>query len=723
MSEAYKIDGAYLSHPLRPLEEEEIRSIVSREIEDAIGGLGSEISEERRKAIQFYYGKPFGNEIEGRSSVVLTDVTDTVEWSMPNLMLMLADSHTLARYHATKPEEEAQAEQATAYINHVFLNECGGWELLYEWFKTGLIEKNGFMTAFVEEKVEPRVDTYVGLDEEQMGMILSEEGIEPIQHTGPYPEEMGVDPATGQPMIVELHDLKVRVRRVDRRIRVHGIPPEECLTARRMIDFNEQIPFIAWRRKVTVSDLIAMGYDPDTVASLPSDDTPEYEQARVERLSEDETFPTTTAERADAASREIWMTVCQIRIDQDGDGYAELRKITVIGESSITILDNQEINWNEFAYLCPIPMPHKFYGMSVADLVMDLQVIRSTLLRQSLDNLYLTNNSRVSVVEGRANLDDLMVSRPGGIVRVREQGAVAPLAVAPLGPMAMNMLEFLEGVKENRTGITRYNQGLDSSSLNKTATGVTRIMNASYARLQLIAKCYAEIGMRQLFRLLLRLMVEGGFRKRVVKLRGEWVTVDPSTWNADMNVSVEVGLGVGQAAERVANLGQILELQGALHERGFGGYLVDENHVYNAVSDMADAIAITGGSPDRYFADPKEKGPPPPPPPDPAMVKEQNQSQDRQVARQLEQAELQRHQQADTMMAQFRVQEHTERLALEREKMALDQQMAEAELESKERLKQAEIESNERIELERARAQRAASEAAAKSRSTNDADD
>jgi hypothetical protein len=698
------IPPGYDSRPVRPLTHDEIKGVLSREIDDALGGLGSELSEERRRALQFYYGKPFGNEQEGRSSVVLTDVTDTIEWSMPNLMLMLADSHIIARFHPTKPEEEEAADQATEYINHVFLNECRGWELLYEWFKTGLLEKNGFVKVYVEERVEPKVDTYYGLDEEQVGLVLSEEGTEAIEHTA------RVESIDGVPM--ELYDLKVRTRRPERRIRIDGIPPEECLTARRLIDFDDEVPFMAHRKKVTVSQLIAQGYDADTVAALPSDDTPEYEQARVERLSEDETFPVTTAERADAASREIWLTECYIRIDEDGDGYAELRKITVVGENALTILDDEIINWNPFAYLCPIPMPHKFYGLSVADLVMDLQLIRSTLLRQTLDNLYLTNNSRVAVVEGRVNLDDLMVSRPGGIVRVREQGAVEPLAVQPHGPMAMNMLEFLEGVKENRTGITRYNQGLDSSSLNKTATGVTRIMNASYARLQLVAKVYAEVGMKQLFRLLLRSMVEGGMRKRVVKLRGEWVTVDPSTWNADMNVQVEVGLGVGQAAERVDNIQRVLEIQGALHERGFGGYMVEPQHVYNAVSDLTDAIAVTGGPPDRYFSDPRKKGPPPPEPPDPEMVKEQNQQQDRQVARQLEQGELARHQSADAELANFRKLELEEKMALERDKLAQEKEIALAELESK-----------ERIEREKIKAQKAAAEAAArKERSDGDSE-
>jgi hypothetical protein len=311
-----------------------------------------------------------------------------------------------------------------------------------------------------------------------------------------------------------------------------------------------------------------------------------------------------------------------------------------------------------------------------------------------------------------------MVSRPGGIVRVRSPDAVTPLAVQPLGPMAMNMMEFLEGVKESRTGITRYNQGLDSSSLNKTATGVTRVMNASYARLQSIAKIYSQTGMKRLGKLLLRLFVEGGFKERVVKLRGKWVRVDPSTWNADMSVTVEVGMGVGQAAERMSNLAQILELQGALHERGLGGYMVEPQHVYNAVADMTRAVGIAGGAPDRYFANPMEKGPPPPPEPTPEEIREQNQNQDRMTARQLEAQEVERHATADKEIAEFRHIELANQINLEEQKLALEERLEMAKLQSAEARAMAEIDSKERIEIEKAYA--AAEDTARAKESTDD---
>lgn len=682
------------SRPARPLTEEEIKGVIAQEISNALGSLGSEISEERRRAIQFYYGRPMGNEIEGRSSVVLTDVTDTIEWTMPALMRMFTSGTVVVRYMGKKEEDDEGARQATDYINHVFLNELDGFSILYEWFKTALLEKNGFTKAYVEERREPRIDTYQGIDEEQLAGLLSEEGVEPVA-LDEYEETMWSDEAGG-PITAKFYDVRLRVWRSDKRIKVDGVPPEEFLNARRMIELDQYAPFTAHRKKVTVSDLIAMGYDPEVVMDLPSDDMPEYTQGRTERLSEDETFPVTTAERADAASREIWLTECYIRIDEDGDGYAELRRIIVVGEQSITILSDEEINWMPFASLCPIPVPHKFIGLSVADLVMDLQVIRSTLLRQMLDNLYLTNNTRVAVVEGNVQVDDLLVSRPGGIVRQSAPGMIEPLNVQPLGPMAYNTLEFLEAVRENRTGITRYNQGLDASSLNQTASGINSIMNAAQARVELIARIFSQTGLKQLFRLLLRLYVEGGFRQQTMRLNDKWVQVDPATWNADMDVEIEVGLGVGQSQERVGFLGQMLQVQAGMVERGLG-YMVPPEKIYNAVSKLTEAMGFR--RPDAFVADPKTLQPPEPPP-DPQMIENQQEFEIEKLKLQLKQGELENETAKDGAIADFRVQELQETMILEREK-----------IESNERIAAAEIESKERIERTKAEAQKEAAKA------------
>lgn len=603
--------------PAEPLTPDQVKAVVEIEIQDALGGFSSEVAEQRRKAIDYYYGKPFGNEQEGRSQVILTDVKDTIEWIMPSLIRIFLGGTHVVRYAPCGPGDEDFAEQATDYVNYLFLNKMPGFQILYDWMKTGLLEKNGIVKSYYETKVVPRKFTYRGLDEEQAFLLTMEEGVEV---TGSREYERNIEGG-----VETVYDLEVRRMDEQGEIRVVGVPPEEFLIARRAIYLDDETPFSAHRVKRTASDLIAMGFDPETVYNLPSDDLPEYTVGRTARLAEDETFPVTTAERADPASRDIWTIECAIKIDEDGDGYSELRSILAVGEQAITVLDDVEINQNPFSSICPVPMPHKFFGESLADLVMDLQVIRSTLLRQMLDNLYLINNSRYEVVVDMVEIDDLLTSRPGGIVRVEQQGSVTPLVTSPLGPMAFNMLEYLEQVRETRTGSSRLNQGQDTSiHPQTTATVGSKLMEAANARIELIARIFANSGMKDLFQKILRLVIENDEKEKVIRLRNEWVTVNPSHWNPDMHVEVQVGLGVGQAAERVAQLFQILELQAGMHERGLGNYLVEPEHVFNAADQVTNAMGFK--VPGMFFADPKGKEPPEPEP-DPKLIELQAKQQ------------------------------------------------------------------------------------------------
>ena len=674
------------SRDITPLTEGEIKSIIQREIEDSLGGLGSQVSEERRKALRFYYGRDFGNEVEGRSKVILTDVADTIEWIMPSLMRMFTGGQITARYIARRPDQEEAAEQATEYINKVFRDEQRGFQVLHDWFKDALLEKNGIVKTYYEERLEPKLETYRGLTQEGVGMLLQDGRLEPIAFEETQ-KNIGTDPQTGQPAMGQFFDLVVRQRISVGEIKIDLVPPEEFLIARRTIELNDRTAFTAHRKKVTVSDLIAFGYPRDIVENLPSDDTPEYSQGRTERLSEDETFPVTTAERTDPASREVWTTECYLRIDEDGDGYAELRKVTVVGEQSITILDDEEINWQPFSSLTPIPMPHKFFGLSIADQVSDLQLIRSTLLRQMLDNMYLVNNGRYEVVEGAVEIDDLLTSRPGGVVRVTAPGMVNPLPTTPFNQSVYTLMDFLENVRQMRTGAGMQNQGLDASTFrNQTATGVSQVMSAAYARVEMIARVFAETGVKDLFKKLLRVMIESPVKDRVIKLRGKWVDVDPSLWNADMDVEVQVGLGVGQAGERINYLMQMLQVQEQAVIAGLSNVVTPDN-IYRSGLMMAESMQLP--NPELYFTDPNGKAPPPPSPDGKDQVKmaeTKRRSEDNAKQLALDANKLQVEMAAAKAMAEFRVYEMKEKMELERERIRSNEKIALAQIKGQEKI-------------------------------------
>lgn len=678
------------SRELVPLNEQEIKSVVSHEIEDALGGLGSQVSEERRKALRYYYGRDFGNEVEGRSKVILTDVADTIEWIMPSLMRMFTGGQITAKFIPRSLEDEAGAEQATEYINKVFFDEQRGFQVLHDWFKDALLEKNGITKAYCEERFEPKVETYKGLTQQGLMMLLEDGDLEPLAFAERKQPLMQKDPQTGEKVPTQLFDIQVRRVTPTVEIKIDLVPPEEFLIARRTIELNDRTPFTAHRKKMTVSDLIALGYARDIVENLPSDDTPEYSQGRTERLSEDETFPVTTAERTDPASREIWVTECYLRIDEDGDGYAELRKITVVGEQAITLLDDHEINWQPFSSLTPIPMPHKFFGLSIADQVSDLQLIRSTLLRQMLDNMYLVNNGRYEVVEGAVEIDDLLTSRPGGVVRVTAPGMVNPLPTTPFNQSVYGLMDFLENVRQMRTGAGMQNQGLDASTFrNQTATGVSQVMSAAYARVEMIARVFAETGVKDLFKKLLKLMVECPVKERIIKLRGEWVEVDPSTWNSDMGVEIQVGLGVGQAGERIGYLMQMLTVHQNAALAGLTNVVTPDN-VYKAGVSMAEAMQLP--NPEQFFTDPKGE-PAPEGTPDGkdqvkmAETKRRSEDNAKQLALDANKLSVEIAQQK--AIAEFRVLEMQELMKLKREEM-----------ESKERVALKQIETQKTIASE-----------------------
>jgi hypothetical protein len=660
---------------LRPLDEDMVAQIVESEISDAETFRGSGIQRDQSEAIEYYYGRPLGNEVKGRSQVVLTDVRDTIEWILPTLMRIFFGGRHVVRYVPQGPEDVEFAKQATDYAQ--FLGRRGncGFLVFHDWFKDALLEKIGAITIYYEDKVRRELERYAELSEDELDELLSEEGVEPVAleetvtteeapepPASPMPMEGGaglpappgmppgapqVDPATGQPMPpgppmmpqepappLEVSQYEAHIRRLkpQGRIRIEGVPQEEFLIASRARRLDDDCPFVGRRTKVTYSDLRGMGFAPELIENLPTDDIHAYSQQSIERREDEQITLNTAYERPDWASREVWLTECFIRIDEDGDGYAELRRILCAGDSGIKILEDDEVSHIPIATLCPVPIPHKFYGLSMADLLKDLQRIRSTLLRQMMDNIYLQNNSRYEVVEGEVEIEDLLTTSPGGVVRVQSPGMVNPLVTQPLGPGAFNLLEYLHGVKEDRTGITRYNQGRDASSLNQTATGLSAIMEAANLRIEMIARIFAETGVTRLYEQLLYVMRENPVKEEVLRIRDEWVPMDPRMWRANLDVEVEVGLGTQQTAVRVDNMMLLYDLQKQVKETD--GRMVTPENVYAVVERIPEAMGFpTQGL---FFTEPDPSEPEPEPDPDPKLLEIEGKSNEAKAKLELE---------------------------------------------------------------------------------------
>ena len=288
-----------------------------------------------------------------------------------------------------------------------------------------------------------------------------------------------------------------------------------------------------------------------------------------------------------------------------------------MGGNESIILDNEEIDYLPFSMVTPIPMPHLFYGMSVADLVMDLQLMKSTVLRQTMDNMYLQNNARHLVIDGQVQLDDLITSRPGGIVRTKGPGAVTPLTTPSFLNEGLAMLEKIDQLKESRTGISRSQMGADPNTIQKshtTATSVNALVNASTQRIELIARIFAETGVKDLFRCIMQLATKYQDQPRIIRLRNQFVEMNPQDWaDKEMDVSIHVGLGTGNTDHRVNLLSQILQIQQMLVKEGGFGRLVDESKIYNTLEKIVVNSGFSSAQP--FFLDPATV--PPPPPKDP----------------------------------------------------------------------------------------------------------
>jgi hypothetical protein len=398
------------------------------------------------------------------------------------------------------------------------------------------------------------------------------------------------------------------------------VPPEEFLIARGATSLDE-VGFVAHRVKRTVSDLIAMGYPRGKVLALEGAGALDFAPERLQRFAE-EGGVLADAAALDPAMRSVSVTECWMRVDADGDGIAELRHVTVAGEGDLVVLENEEADGHPFAALCPNPLPHRFWGLSVADQTLDLQLVKTTLWRGALDSLYLANAPQLGVLDGKVNVEDLLNRRPGGIVRMKEAGALMPIATQPVSAEAFQMIEYLDSVREQRTGVTRYNQGLDADTLNKTATGIRAIQSAAQQRLELIARVFAETGVKRAFKRVLELVSKHQSAPRIVRLRNRWVAMDPRQWSDEMDLTVTVGLGTGNRDQQVLTLLKLLDLDERIValQGGVAGPLVTARNVYNKLVKLVEAAGLK--SAESYYSDPgtAPPAPPGPRPPDPMLA-------------------------------------------------------------------------------------------------------
>lgn len=632
----------------------ELASMLEGYAAQAVGTEWDEIADQQEKAINYYYRRPFGDEQAGQSQVVDGTVAVVIDNALAAVLKPFVSADDVVAFAPRGPEDEDQADQATEYVNYVFNCDNDGFLILHNWFKDALLTKIGIVKSWWEDTSYIRPETTMV---DAMGLMMAREDPE---YAGEQDNGDGTYAASFSRLVK------------DGRVRVEVIPPEEFKVSpfARTI---ETAPYSAHAPKnVTRSDLLEMGFDAGVVEGLPAYTGEGYDSGREDARYQDERYGGADRQLSSVQPSQDLIALNEeyIRVDYDGDGVAELRKVFRVHD---TILLNEEVEESPFSLLCPVPMPHKVYGLSLADQVLDLQRISSVLWRQTLDNLYKSNNPRPVIPEGSersdgSTLDSLADSAPGaaiyeGRVPIRYE------SVDFVADKSFPMLEFVQQQQEERTGVSRAGQGLDTNALKKsgqmTATEMAMIQGGKNARVEMIARIFAETGVKRLFKSILKLVVRHQPKERMIRLRNTWVEVDPRGWNPDMDLQISVGLGVGDKTEQMAQASGVLDTMERVAASPFAA-LVNPEKVYNALKRFYHASGIKNV--DEYLVDPAQM-PEQQEQPDPEMVKVQQ-----EAAR--DAAKLENERQTSAAKVELMREEAAAKLQLQREEAAAQQQLA-----------------------------------------------
>jgi len=587
--------------------DDELRSAVDHEVTESASWTASALAEDRDRNMAYYLGQPMGNEVPGRSQVVSWDVFEVIESALPSLLEPFFAGDNICEFEPAAPGDEEYSEQATDVINHLVKKKNPGFLIFNTWIKDGLLSKVGIVRSWQDGTRVTKREAYTGLTEQQLAMLDNDQRIT-IVTNDPQPDpddltqraqaeqELQNMPPEQQAQVAAmlaqppamLYDVDVVVDSGPRGICIENVEPGSFILSRHAKRMDD-VTAIGELRTYTRSDLVGMGFD----------------RARVEALSDYQAAPdafatsadyTLPADTGEGVNQQLCLFFGFVKVDFDGDGIAEWRRVFMAGND---ILENEEVDDHEYSIWSPILLPHRIIGMALADPVISLQETKTSLVRQYLDSLYLANNPTTFAVNGQVNLDDLLSTRIGKVVRMNQANMAGPLQTTMVASESLQGIELANTMREERIGVTRYSQGLDADSLNKTATGVNKIMSAGEKRLLMMLRIFAETGCKDLCKRLLRLTCEYQDKPATIRLRNTWVEYDPRGWSAEMDVNINVGLGTGNKSETIG----FLNMMGAYFQQAAPLGVVTPENVYQLGKMLLKAGNIQGGE-TRLLTDP-----------------------------------------------------------------------------------------------------------------------
>lgn len=589
------------------MDDERLKALLSQEISASLTYSDTELSQKNAKALEYFRGEMRDTpSADGRSSAVSKDVSDVIGWMLPGIIRVFTASDSMAIYEPEKPGDEEFAKQATDYANYVFMKDNPGYRVMWDATHDSLLLGNGLVKHWWDDKEECEYTEHSGLTEEQIAVMQADQSVEIVAQKEGEPQIIAVPGPTGQMMELPLPTYDVKIKRVTRngRLMVKCI---KKLLLNREATCIEDARFLAHPEDVTKSDLIEMGFDRDLVENLPID---RYSVLREEELARDETSAFVN-NVGDNSMMLVELFECYVKVDVDGDGVAETVRAFYAGAGGAGELLDWEV-WEDdvpFSDIPCEPVPHRWDARSVFDDTADIQRIKTVLTRQFLDNTYWNNNPQTAAEEGSiSNPEALRSPRFGGTVYYKKGSAPPiPLTVPYIGDKALLALQHFDQVREMRTGVSRSTMALDPEALqNQTATAANNTKDAAYSQIELIARNQAELGWKRVFRQILKLIVKHQDRPRTIRLRDTWVEMDPRSWNANMDATINIGLGTGSRDRDMAMLNTILNVQMAMTDRlGAAGFSKEALEMVPKINMTAMKLAESAGikNPDQFYLD------------------------------------------------------------------------------------------------------------------------
>ncbi len=587
------------------LTDRDVVSICEKEITAASGFVHGELSNQRADAMERYLGEPLGNEQDGRSQVLTREVLETIESMMPSLIRLFTDVKNVVVFDPVGPEDEAQADQEMDVMNHVLWKQNSGFWLMYSLVKDGLLSKTGIWKVYWDDAKTEEREEYQGLNQIELAQLMMDDAVDR--------EVVEFDQREDG-----LVDVVFKATRDKGQVRILSVPPEEFGVNRdARSPFAKDCNFVYHRVRKTRSELLEEGYDRKTVDEIPADDDVETEERLARRHLDDEQDVIRFGSHK--SMEYVWVTECYMKIDRDDDGIAELLKITLAtGAQNVStgsiLLDVEEVEAIPFHCFAPIPLTHKFYGLSEADLACDIQEQQTALMRGMLDAMYLALNQRMAVSD-KVNLDDVTTSRPGGIIRFKRSVTgerpgdhVLPIPSQPPPQEAYALIEHLDTQLKQRTGVSDATAALDVGALSNINTGVAAMaFDNARAKLELVARNCAEMCIAPAMLDIHRLLQQHQSKPLTVKIRNDWVQVSPSEWRERTNTTVKVGIGQSSRERRAMALDDLLNKQVAAAMNGAMGMFLLPHNMHKAVEDYTEALGL---EPDLYWTDPATIPPP-----------------------------------------------------------------------------------------------------------------